>query len=97
MALFKIGGGIKPQKFNYIPRYYDPVKEEREARIREAMGTADMDPESIKDRIKRNYRDRQVGSLKIRRKEKARSNLTFILALILLTCLAYILIGKFGS
>ena len=33
----------KPRQFNYIPRYYDPVKEERERRRRELHGTSSED------------------------------------------------------
>lgn len=35
----------KPRQFNYIPRYYDPVKEERERRRRELHGTSSNDNE----------------------------------------------------
>lgn len=31
---------LKPRQFNYIPRYYDPVKEERDRRRRELHGTS---------------------------------------------------------
>ncbi len=33
----------KPRQFNYTPRYYDPVKEERERRRRELHGTSSAD------------------------------------------------------
>ena len=33
----------KPRQFNYIPRFYDPVKEERERRRRELHGTSTED------------------------------------------------------
>lgn len=35
----------KPRQFNYIPRYYDPVKEERDRRRRELHGTSATDDE----------------------------------------------------
>ena len=35
----------KPRQFNYIPRYYDPVKEERDRRRRELHGTSSSDEE----------------------------------------------------
>lgn len=35
----------KPRQFNYIPRHYDPVKEERDRRRRELHGTSAMDDE----------------------------------------------------
>ena len=34
-----------PRQFNYIPRYYDPVKEERDRRRRELHGTSAQDDE----------------------------------------------------
>lgn len=34
-----------PRQFNYIPRYYDPVKEERDRRRRELHGTSSDDAE----------------------------------------------------
>ena len=33
----------KPRQFNYIPRHYDPVKEEREQRRKELHGTSSAD------------------------------------------------------
>ena len=35
----------KPRQFNYIPRYYDPVKEERDQRRKELHGTSSLDEE----------------------------------------------------
>lgn len=37
----------KPRQFNYIPRHYDPVKEEREQRRKELHGTSSEDDEQI--------------------------------------------------
>lgn len=37
----------KPRQFNYIPRHYDPVKEEREQRRKELHGTSSEDDEEI--------------------------------------------------
>ena len=36
----------KPRQFNYIPRHYDPVKEERDRRRRELHGTSTEDDEA---------------------------------------------------
>ena len=35
----------KPRQFNYIPRHYDPAKEEREQRRKELHGTSSLDDE----------------------------------------------------
>ena len=37
----------KPRQFNYIPRHYDPVKEERDRRRKELHGTSSEDDEEI--------------------------------------------------
>lgn len=44
MSIFK-PPQTKPRQFNYLPRYYDPVKEERERRRRELHGTSSNDDE----------------------------------------------------
>ncbi len=36
----------KPRQFNYIPRHYDPVKEQREQRRRELHGTSSADDDA---------------------------------------------------
>ena len=35
----------KPRQFNYVPRYYDPLKEERDRRRRELHGTSSLSDE----------------------------------------------------
>lgn len=38
----------KPKRFNYVPRYYDPVKEAREQRKAElGLGSAEMSKEEL--------------------------------------------------
>jgi len=43
----------KPKQFNYIPRFYDPAKEEREKR-RASLGlnTDDLESDDLRTRIK---------------------------------------------
>ncbi len=74
----------KPKKFNYIPRYYDPEKEEREKRrseLRAMRGESDGDYIDEKDGKKRTIRFR---------KQRTRNNsnmrvLIILAALLLLT------------
>ena len=35
MGFLKWGSNIKARKFDYVPRYYDPAKEERDLRIKQ--------------------------------------------------------------
>ncbi|MBQ8367255.1 MAG: hypothetical protein IJX40_05910 [Alistipes sp.] len=55
----------KPRQFNYIPRHYDPVKEERDRRRRELHGTSAMDDEPYTPgkyiRTQREARDASSG------------------------------------
>ncbi len=54
-----------PRQFNYIPRYYDPVKEERDRRRRELHGTSSNDDEEYAPgkyiRTQRQARDASRG------------------------------------
>ena len=55
----------KPRQFNYIPRHYDPVKEERDRRRRELHGTSTADDEEYTPgkyiRTQREARDASRG------------------------------------
>ena len=55
----------KPRQFNYIPRHYDPVKEERDRRRRELHGTSTADDEEYTPgkyiRTQRDARDASRG------------------------------------
>ena len=55
----------KPRQFNYIPRHYDPVKEERDRRRRELHGTSTLDDEEYTPgkyiRTQREARDASRG------------------------------------
>lgn len=95
MGLFNFGKTIKPQRFNYIPRYYDPEKEERDARIKRAMGMAGDDSEAMKTRILSDLRNRKRGSRKGHQSAARRSNLILILTLATLLLLTYILLTRY--
>ena len=55
----------KPRQFNYIPRHYDPVKEERDRRRRELPGTSTADDQEYTPgkyiRTQREARDASRG------------------------------------
>ena len=55
----------KPRQFNYIPRHYDPVREERDRRRRELHGTSTQDDEEYTPgkyiRTQREARDASRG------------------------------------
>jgi hypothetical protein len=46
---------IKPLKFEMRARYWDPVKEQREARLKEIKAMQDDSIEAVKTRISRRF------------------------------------------
>jgi hypothetical protein len=54
----------KPRQFNYIPRYYDPVKEDMERRKRELGLLSEGDlKERMRAEIRRKWKQGNTGSL----------------------------------
>jgi len=51
MAIFSIFKTPKHQKYKYIPRFYDPDKEDLERRLEKAKKMRTDDPEGMKMRI----------------------------------------------
>ncbi|MFT4566516.1 MAG: hypothetical protein ACI9FN_001477 [Saprospiraceae bacterium] len=59
MAFLKWGSNIKSRKFDYIPRYYDKAKEEREMRFRSVRQDSDgVDTELTQTRIRAGFRQK---------------------------------------
>ncbi len=89
-------------KFNYIPRYYDPAKEEREMRRAELRGErmaerGDYEPgQYIK--AKREAREfRRMKEQKERNSDKRNKMLTMGLGLILIAIFIYVLVPRIGA
>lgn len=90
MAL--IGGFFKKhkhQRFEYKPRYWDPEKEEIQQRVKEAMGKADNDPESIKRRISKNLRRNYKSNKRSSRASAKRSTIMLLVIIGALVVLSY--------
>lgn len=50
-------GQIKPKKFGYVPRFYDPAKEERKKRRAElGLDQDDLDSDDLRTRMKARWR-----------------------------------------
>ncbi|WP_236975115.1 hypothetical protein [Membranihabitans maritimus] len=100
MGLFKFNKVAKYKKFNYVPRYYDPEKEERDAIIRRAQGEAglinendeDSDVENAKFRISRAFHSRGVSN-EYSRKSHKKSNIRIIMIVIILSAIVYIILN----
>lgn len=94
MAIFNIFHRPKPKKFGFIPRYYDPEKEAREAKLAQYKSN-DKDLSSMKSRIRSSLRAKRGGDLKDVRKSARRSNLILFATLAGLLVLLYYAINRY--
>ena len=89
-------------KFNYIPRYYDPAKEERELRRAELRGERMDDEGEYKPgkyiQAKREARElRRMQEQKEQRADKRMKMWTMGVGLILIAIFIYILVPRIGA
>ena len=90
-----------PNRFNYIPRYYDPVKEAREQRRRELRGERgeDIDQAVAQGEYKPGEYLRRRKAMRIERKGAERSGkrspiMTLALVAVFVLLLAYLLVPR---
>jgi len=88
MGLFNFNKKPNHNTFNYIPRHYDPKKEELKERL--GQYTDDQDPEAMKGRIKRGMRSKHRGDGSLRRAEVKKSNMRLAMIIIMLMILSYV-------
>lgn len=94
MAFFSFSKRIKNRQFDYIPRYYDPDKEELEKRLKlynRQGDDVDLAKERIRGGFSRNYR--QAGDYA--KKQKRRSNRILLMTLAVLVLLTLILLTQY--
>jgi hypothetical protein len=85
MPLIRLFKTPQHQRFQYIPRHYDPKKEDLEARLRAARGEAN-DTEAMKARISSSFR-KKYG------KQKGTGNTKWLSSNMLLIAIIIILFG----
>lgn len=73
MAFLSFGKRVKNQKFNYIPRHYDPAKDELEGRLR--MASDESNAEISKMRIKHGFKRKARGNKELERSLKRNANI----------------------
>ena len=94
MGLFNIFRAPKPQRYNYIPRFYDPDKEDLDNRLKQIEDRKKhTDVESVKSRLESGFMRRSGGYApdagRMRSGSTKRSNMRLILVLAVLIVLAY--------
>ena len=96
MAIFNFFRTPKPQRYRYVPRFYDPDKEELEARIKRAAGEKqDQAPEAMKARISAGFKQKSRVDPAYRKQQSKRSNMILFSSIIILLVLAYVLIERY--
>lgn len=94
MALFNIFKVPKHQKYRYIPRYWDPDKEDLEERVRQATEKTTSGPEDMKARISRGFQRRASYRGNAARQANRRSNMMLFIIIIALVFLAFIVLTR---
>ena len=94
--MIKIGFGkrVKPKSFGFIPRFYDPVKEERNERLAKYQETdnASVQVDQLKNRIKSGIRQKFYGDPNIRSNVERRSNIRLLFIIITLFLISYVIL-----
>ncbi|MDX1477834.1 MAG: hypothetical protein R3301_08995 [Saprospiraceae bacterium] len=95
MGMFNIFRTQRPQQFRYIPRHYDPEKEDLRQRLQQLNPEeADNSPEAMKHRISAGLRRRSYPDPSFRRRQVRKSNRRVIMILGALIMMAAYLIYK---
>lgn len=94
MARFSIFRTPKAKKFEYLPRYWDPEKEELEARLSRFKGKAHEDKEIIKTRISSGFRAKYSPEMRSRSRAIRQSNTIRMAIFVILLLIAVIYLSE---
>ena len=94
MALLRFFKTPKHQRFGYIPRHWNPEREELLERVERAKRSGEGDTEAIKSRLKGGFRTRggYMATNNSRARQTARSNIILIIVIFGLIVVSYIAI-----
>ncbi len=96
--MLKIGFGksIKPRTFDYVPRFFDPVKEELKEKIRkyEKAELQEDDLNNLKNRIRTGMRMKHYGDASSRSAQVTKSNIRLLFIIIALGMACYLLMSS---
>lgn len=94
MGLFGKDKRHKPRGFDYIPRYYDAEKEERENLLRRYRndGNDNVDAEVLKDRVRLGLKSRYGSQPGLARRAGKKTNLRVLMIIVLLAFISYLFI-----
>lgn len=86
---------IKPLPFEFRPRYWDPVKEKREERLKEIKAMQEDTVEAMKARISRRFKGGYNEYYFEKKKAIKKQNLMLLAALIAVLFISYIFLLKY--
>ena len=96
--MIKIGFGnrVKPKSFGFVPRYYDPAKDELDERIKKYKQSEDTSDnvENMKNRIKTGLRMKHYGDPGVKTSAVRQSNIRLLFIICALGLAAYVLMSS---
>ena len=96
MALFKFLHTPEPKQYNFVPRYYNAEKEDLLNRLNQTEQSAESnDPEAIKLRISRGFKQKFRQDQKFRKQQRKKSNLRLVITIVVLFFITYLLLIKY--
>ncbi len=79
---------VRNKKFDYVPRFYDPVKDDLDTRLSSHQKERMNDTQMTKERIRSGLRARMPGNKAVAKKATLRSNIRLFIIIAILVVLA---------
>ena len=95
MAFFNPLRTPKHQRYKYIPRYWEPEKEELQERIRQATPGQNNDPNDMKGRIARGFARRANLRNNTAASNYRKSAFRLLIIIAILLVVTFVLLAKF--
>ena len=94
MGFFRMGSRFKHRSFDYVPRFYDPAKEELENRVKGYNEKSDA-AEIAKNRIRMGFRKGGADTRKYKHSVRKRSNIRLLGIIIFLVLASVLFLNKY--
>lgn len=95
MALIRFFKTPKHKRYEYIPRYWEPEKEELHDRIRKLEEAKNSGIEGMRDRVQMGLRRTHTRDNSVRKRETMRSNITLLIVIIVLLAITYAFLTQY--
>lgn len=98
MSFFGFGKRTRHRKFDYVPRFYDPQKEELEERLRQYKTEPDAksnDTELVKQRIRGGFKRNSRASSEAAKIANKKSNMRLLVILATLLLMTIYFLNKY--